>query len=72
MVVPTNIIQKSADGDYVLTVEGEKGKSLARKHMVKTGADYNGRTVVTEGLNEGEQIITFGYTEVVDGQKVEF
>jgi len=71
LLVPTNVIQKSADGEYVLTVEGEKGKAIARKHMVTSGANYNGRTVVSEGLNEGDRIITFGYTEVVDGQKID-
>ena len=33
---------------------------------------YDGKIVVTEGLTVGEKLITFGYTEVVDGQKVEF
>lgn len=72
LVVPSNIIQRSADGEYVLTAAGEKGNAFARKNMVKTGTSYNGRTVIEEGLNEGDRIITFGYTEVVDGQKIEF
>lgn len=72
LVVPTNIIQKSEEGLYVLTAEGEKGKAIAKKYMVKTGANYNGRTIIEEGLNEGQSIIVFGYTEVVDGQKVDF
>jgi RND family efflux transporter MFP subunit len=72
VLVPTNTIQKSADGEYVLTAEGPKGKAVAHKNAVKTGASYNGRSVITEGLKEGQQIITFGYTEVVDGQKIDF
>lgn len=72
LVVPTNIIQRSAEGEYVLTAEGAKGKAVAHKQTVVSGAGYNGRTVITEGLNEGQQIITFGYTEVVDGQKIDF
>ena len=38
----------------------------------ETGADYDGRTVITSGLEEGDQVITFGYSEVVDGQRIEF
>ena len=72
ILVPTNIIQKSTDGKYVLVALEEKGIKVAHKKMVETGADYDGKTVITEGLEEGDQIITFGYSEVVDGQRIEF
>ncbi len=72
LVIPTNIIQKSEDGMYVLTAESVNGGSVAKKHMVKPGANYNGRTIIEEGLNEGQNIIVFGYSEVVDGQKINF
>lgn len=72
LLVPTNIIQKSEDGKYVLVAAGEKGAKVARKKMVETGAEYNGNTVITKGLEEGDQIITFGYSEVVDGQRIEY
>jgi len=70
LLVPSNIIQKSEEGTYVLTAESEGGKVFAKKNMVKTGANYNGRTIIEEGLSEGQRIITFGYTEVVDGQAI--
>ena len=72
LLVPTNVIQKSTDGKYVLIAVQENGAKIAHKKMVETGADYDGRTVITKGLNEGDQIITFGYSEVVDGQRIEF
>lgn len=72
LLVPSNVIQKSADGNYVLIAKNENGTKSAEKRMVKTGAEYNGVTVVTEGLNEGDNIITFGYSEVVDGQRIEY
>ncbi|MCX6198379.1 MAG: efflux RND transporter periplasmic adaptor subunit [Bacteroidetes bacterium] len=72
LLVPSNVIQKSADGNYVLIAKTEAGTKSAEKRMVKTGAEYNGVTVVTEGLNEGDNIITFGYSEVVDGQRIEY
>lgn len=72
LLVPTNIIQKSTDGRYVLVAVEEKGVKVAHKKMVETGADYDGKTVITKGLEEGDQIITFGYSEVVDGQRIEF
>ena len=72
LLVPTNIIQKSSEGKYVLIAVEEIGMKVAHKKMVDTGADYDGKTVITKGLEEGDQIITFGYSEVVDGQRIEF
>jgi RND family efflux transporter MFP subunit len=72
MVVPSNLIQRSAEGMYVLIAQQEKGKTIARKRMVKTGSEYNGQTVITEGLQPGDRIITFGYSDLVDGQLVDF
>ena len=72
LVVPSNIIQRSADGAYVLVAELNGGVKTAHKRIVTTGAEYNGETVITSGLNEGDKIITFGYSEVVDGQRIDF
>lgn len=72
LLVPSNIVQKSADGLYVLIAEEGKDGPVARKRLVTTGMDYKGQTVITEGLNEGDRIITFGYSELVDGQRIQF
>jgi RND family efflux transporter MFP subunit len=72
MVVPTNIVQRSAEGIYVLVAENENGKILAKKRSVKTGSEYNGQTVIREGLKPGDRIITFGFSELVDGQPIAF
>lgn len=72
LLVPTNIIQKAEDGYYVLVAETKNGVKTAVKKNVVPGLEYNGRTVITSGLQEGDRIITFGYSEVVDGQRIEF
>lgn len=72
LLVPTNVIQKSTDGNYVLVATVENGVKTAHKKMVTTGSDYEGKTVITKGLEEGDQIITFGYSEVVDGQRIDY
>lgn len=72
LLVPTNIIQKAEDGYYVLVAETKNGMKTAVKKNVVPGMEYNGRTVITSGLTAGDQIITFGYSEVVDGQRIEF
>lgn len=68
IVIPENVVQRSEMGEYVLVAENGR----AVKKVVKTGLSYDGNIVVTEGLTVGDKLITFGYTEVVDGQKVEF
>lgn len=72
LAVPSNVIQKSAEGNYVLIAKDENGIKTAVKRMVTVGTEYNGVTVITEGLTEGDNIITFGYSEVVDGQRIQY
>lgn len=72
LVVPTNVVQRSADGLYVLVAANENGTTVVQKRNVKVGDDYNGQTVITEGLNEGDIVITFGFSELVDGQPIAF
>ncbi|MFN8310396.1 MAG: efflux RND transporter periplasmic adaptor subunit [Chitinophagales bacterium] len=69
LVVPTNVIQKTDDGQEYLLV-AENGR--ATKRMVKSGASYNGKTVIEQGLQAGDKVISFGFSEVVDGQRISF
>jgi RND family efflux transporter MFP subunit len=67
LVVPTNVIQHGDDGkDFVLTVDN----GIVVKKNIEAGNSYDGKTVVKKGLTKGDKVITFGYSEVVDGQKV--
>ena len=69
--VPSNLIQRDANGQKYLLVSENSGKALkARKKVVNTGLSYGDRTVVTEGITGNDQLITSGYQEVVDGQTI--
>lgn len=72
VVVPTNLLQNAPDGKFVMVVAEENGKPVARKRMVEAGEDYNGKSVVTSGLEPGDLLITFGYSEVMDGQAINY
>ncbi|MDB5281890.1 MAG: hypothetical protein JWO06_965 [Bacteroidota bacterium] len=72
LVVPSNVIQKTAAGSYVLIAQVDNGVKTAHKKIVQTGVEYNGMTVVTSGLSAGDKVITFGYSEVVDGQRIDY
>lgn len=68
IVVPQNIVQKNETGQYVLVAENGK----AVKKNVETGDYYDGKIIVTKGLSIGDKIITVGFSEVVDGQKISY
>ena len=69
ITVPTNTIQQNEKGQsYVLVADN----GIAAKRIIETGNSYDGTTVVTKGLTKGDKVITFGYSEVVDGQKISY
>jgi membrane fusion protein, multidrug efflux system len=45
---------------------------VARQVNVKIGQSYNGRVEILSGLSAGDQIITTGYQNVNEGDKLEF
>jgi len=68
IVIPVNLIQRSNDQSYVYVVSGNK----ASKKVIKTGRVYKNSIEVTEGLAEGDKLITLGYQDLVDGQTIKF
>lgn len=73
ITVPTNLIQIGTDGNkFLYVVKEENGKKVAKKVVVKTGMSYEGATIVEEGLSAGDQVVSKGYNEVVDGETVRF
>ncbi len=68
IVIPQNLIQRNEKSSYVLVAEN----GTAVKKVVTTGSTYNGQIEVKEGLTVGDKIITLGFSEVVDGQKITY
>ena len=71
-IVAVNVVQNGEEGQYLYIAEGDKGKQKAKKCIVKTGLSYNGYTEIVSGLKEGDNIITTGYQDLVDGQSLHF
>ena len=72
IVVDENLIQKTEKGNLVYVAVEEGGKKIARARMITLGLSYNGQAEITSGLKVGEQLITQGYQDLVDGQLVTF
>ena len=74
LVVPINIVQdgEQEGTNYLYTAAMENNVKVARKTSVKLGMAYNGQTEVKEGLKAGDEIITSGYQDLNDGEKIQY
>ncbi|MBC8110192.1 MAG: efflux RND transporter periplasmic adaptor subunit [Verrucomicrobia bacterium] len=70
LVIDENLIQNTELGDIVFIAVTENGKTIAKMKKVKKGLVYNGKTEITEGLTAGDQLITVGNQDLVEGQAV--
>ena len=66
VVVPTEAILTSGGEQYVFVVED----GVARYQPVQTGLTGSGVTEVTEGLEDGQQLVTVGQEYLSDGDAV--
>lgn len=72
IVVDENLIQKTEKGNLVYVAVEEGGKKIAKAKLITLGLSYNGQVEVVTGLQVGDQLITQGYQDLVDGQAVTF
>ncbi len=66
VVVPVKFIQKGTNENYVFIAEN--GKAVRR--VVKISHEYNGNAEISEGLKEGDLLITEGYDLINEGDKL--
>jgi RND family efflux transporter MFP subunit len=67
IVIPSNVITVEGINSTVMVVDTS---NIAHRRFIKTGFQSDTETMVTEGLNFGEQVITEGYQLVREGSKV--
>ena len=67
-VVPSQAVQIGQDGSYVYVI---KSDMTAEIRNVKTGATLDNMTVIEEGMQPGEQVVTDGQLRLVPGAKVQ-
>lgn len=70
LVVPSIIVKEDIDGKYVYVARSASETYTAKKVYVRTGMSYNDETLVVEGLQAGDRVITEGYSLVTDGTEV--
>lgn len=67
MVLPSEVIKRDMRGDFVFVVKANK----AQKTYVEVGRSHKDHSRVLSGLSYGDQIITAGHNEVVDGSTID-
>jgi membrane fusion protein (multidrug efflux system) len=71
LAVPTRIIQKDEDGQYIFTIDDRNGRLLAKKTHITTGIASFTETEIVDGLTGNEQIVDQGYRDLTEGVEVE-
>ena len=69
IVIPSDLIQYEISGKPFVMIVKEGNK--AHKQYIEVGEEYDGNSVVTSGLSEGDTLITKGARSVVDGELVD-
>jgi membrane fusion protein, multidrug efflux system len=68
VTVPSQLVQLGTDGNKFLYIaRKEQDRKVAKKVLVETGISYEGKTLITQGLDGSEELILKGYNEVIDG-----
>lgn len=71
-IVPMAAIQNSGEGKYVFVKATEGGKTIAKRKTIEVGTIYNGQAEVKSGLAEGDEVITTGFSNVIEGDEIKF
>ncbi len=70
--LPVNYVQTNQEGKFIYVAKQNGNEWTAEKRMIKPGMDYDGTMEVLEGIAAGDKIITSGYQNLTEGQKVVF
>lgn len=68
VVVPAQAVQTGQEGEFVFVVRQD---GTAELRHVKTGPSYKEETVIAEGVEAGETVVTVGQLRLTTGSKVE-
>ncbi len=64
ITIPSILIKQDLQGHYVYIAKRENEELLARKTYIERGPDGEGKTMVIDGLQEGDMLIDRGHNRV--------
>jgi len=66
IVIPISVVQNTADGDMVFVVREGKAQAV----FIEVGVEFGGEVEVLKGLSSGDVLVTEGYLDLDNGEKV--
>ena len=71
IILPENILQKDMNDNYFVYVAQDKnGQKIAKKTFVTLGDSYQGKTIITKGLQDNFWVVEKGVKNLVDNAAV--
>lgn len=64
LIVPSELVQKDNDGNFVFGIEDEGGDKRAKKIHVEVGLSFEQKTEIISGLKRGQVIAYEGYRDL--------
>jgi membrane fusion protein (multidrug efflux system) len=71
LTVPRTAISFNTYGNFAFVIEQQDGKQVVKRRQLTTGDIREGRVVIREGLQAGEQVVRAGLVKLRDGQAVQ-
>ena len=68
--VPTKVIQRDNQGEFIYILEDRQGISVAHRVYVRAGISYSGNTEIVDGLTGTEIVIGEGFRDVTEGTEI--
>jgi len=70
LVVPSLLVKNDFKGEFLFLASEKNGFPVAEKKYISTRIKDNNNTVVSDGLQPGNKIITKGFDQVTDGTRL--
>ncbi len=70
LVIPAITIKDDFEGKFVFLAEKDSVDRAVKKY-IETGLSYQGNTMITSGLNQGDKVIVEGFNMVSSGSLIE-
>lgn len=70
LVVPSIIIKKDFDKQFLFIVEDLDTTQIAKKVFIETGRSFKDKTIISKGLKVNDKVIIKGYNIVSNGSHV--
>ena len=70
VIIPTKLIQKDNNGEFVFITEQNNDELVAKKVQIDRGITYKNSTMIPGGLAGNELLVNEGFRDVTNGGKV--